>query len=335
MLSMSMVCAAGVATGTGVHAAAAAKTPSCAPGSFDDTDNVVSTINATINKAVSPIQMAAKKDHIAPGGSVTKVKTIAGGLQQTTISRSSDGATYDFEIDVAQASDTPTWTKVSYGSLTDDGVVSGVHTYDTSLTVDYDALRSVISSSKTTGDFSATIELVKDPTQAGNGTKTTTGVTFSDITVKPNDTHGARSGTYTHVLEGGVGGSYDFSGTIPTPCPGGVAGPAVTISVQRQHLDNGNKERSFRRDAAAAGYTLDAGQQAIAFECGTHTVTGTPTDYLLKKIENADGSSASYHLKYKNETTAQCDSRFGALVSPTDSSSDWSFPHPLTFPGEW
>ncbi len=337
LLGLSMVGAAGFTAASGVTAGAAgaAKTPTCAVGSFDDTDSVVSIINGTITRAVSPITMAVKKSHVPPGGSVTLVKTISGGLQQTILSRSSDGMTYDFEIDVSQVTTPPVWTKVSYGSLVDDGVVSGVHTYDTTISVDYDALKSVIPSSQPTGDFSATIELVKDPTKPGNGTKTTTNVTFSDITIKPTDTHGPRSGHYTHVLEGGVGGDYDFSGNIPIPCPGGTPGPAVNIVVERQHLDNGNTERSFRRDAVATGYTLGAGQEAIAFECGNHTSTGTPTDYLLKKIENADGSTAKFHISYRNETSPQCDSRFGALVSPTDSSTDWSFPHPLTFPGEW
>jgi hypothetical protein len=335
VLSATLVCGVGLVSGLGASTASATTKPACGPGSYDDTDSVVSIINGTINRAISPITMAVKQAHIAPGGSKTIVKTIPGGLEQIILNRSADGQTYDFEVDVALASATPSWTEVGSGDVTDHGVVAGVRTIDSAISVDFNALQSVITTSKPTGSFSATIELVKDPTKPGNGTKTTTNVTFTDITVRASDPHGPRSGTYTHVLEGGVGGDYDFSGTIPVPCPGGAAGPAVNISVQREHRDTGAMERTFRRDAVATGYLLPAGDQAIAFECGNRTTTNLPEYYLLTKIENADGSSATYHITYRNETSPQCDPLFGSLVSPTDNTTDWTFVHPLTFPGEW
>jgi hypothetical protein len=223
-------------------------------------------------------------------------------------------------------------------SRTDAGVVNGVHTINKEIFFDYDA-RAQFIPTRRSGHFDATIVHVNDPSQPAPGDKTTLSVTFSDITVKPTDPHGPRSGTYTHVGEAGIGGSLDFHASIPVPCPGDPAGP-VDILVQRRHVDDpvGN-ERTYRRDALVTGGSLATGEQAIAFKCGTNIISGTTIvakhSYLLKKIENADGSTQSYTELLKGQTAADCNPAFGAIVDPNNNATDWAFSHPVTFPGEW
>jgi hypothetical protein len=114
----------------------------------------------------------------------------------------------------------------------------------------------------------------------------------------------------------------------------------VEITVQRQHLNDATGERTFRRDAVVTGGGLATGQQAIKFVCGSDTTTSTGMTVVLRscklrKVENMGGSTQSYTVKFQNETSPSCNALFGALVSPTDDGSDWPFPHPVTFPGEW
>jgi hypothetical protein len=332
-----------VATGL-VPGAAQANTkttaPGCAPGTFDDTDQVVGTINMTIEKEMSVVRHAIKKATLNPGDSQTKEATTSSGLlSRTTLGRSADGNTYTFELDLAQIDPNPTFTVITTGSRTDAGIVNAVHTTNEQVSVDYDARRSFIPASKPTGRFDATIVDVKDPSKPVPGRRHTLNVGFTGITVKPGDPHGPRTGSYTHIGEAAIGGSLDYRGSIPVPCPTGPASGPVEVKVQRKHVDDAGGERTYRRDAVATGGSLATGEQAISFECGSKppkgAATPAPASYVVKKIEAADGSSLSFHIKLKNESGPNCNPAFGALVSATDNTSDWDFSQPVTFPGAW
>jgi hypothetical protein len=72
--------------------------------------------------------------------------------------------------------------------------------------------------------------------------------------------------------------------------------------------------------------------------CGTDPVKGSgtlPTRYTLEKREDSTGATINFTSTFKNETSPNCDPDFGALVSPADTATDWGFPHPPSFPGEW
>ncbi len=56
---------------------------------------------------------------------------------------------------------------------------------------------------------------------------------------------------------------------------------------------------------------------------------------VRNKREDATGATIKFTIALKNGTSPNCEPDFGALVSPTDNSTDWGFPHPPTFPGEW
>jgi len=320
--------------------AAAGAAGKCAPGSFDDTEGVVKVIDKTIQKELAHIEAAINAKVLNPGDSITQVTTIAPGvLAKKTIARSADGNTYSFELDMAQDTATPVYVMIETASRTDDGVdVNGVHTVNKQITMDYDA-RDQFVPAMATGHFSATVVHVNDPSKPSPGNQDTLSVSFTGISVKPSDPHGPRTGAYTHVGETAIGGSLDFSASVPDPCPG-TSTPPIEITVQRQHVDDATGEKTFRRDATVAGGSLSAGQQAIKFVCGDSAqtasgITYTKSQYSLLKIENADGTTQSYKIKLKNETAPNCNPAFGTMVSPTDNSTDWPFTHPVTFPGEW
>jgi hypothetical protein len=329
----------GVVGGVVVPATASAmgSSPGCAPGSFDDTDGVVAKIDSTITNEMKRVENAIDMAKLNPGDTSVKVKTLSNGvLARTTLSRSADGNTYDFELEMAQPSATPTFVVITTGSRTDAGVVNGVHTVNKQVSVDYDARGSFVPTSPT-GSFDATIVHVNDASKPAPGDQRTINVSFTGITVKPNDKHGPRTGSYTHIGETAIGGSLDFHASLPVPCPGNPAGP-VEVFVQRRHVDDVSGERTYRRDAVMTGGTLAAGEQSIAFDCGTNTPSGSSlvkSYYRLHKIENADGSTKSFTVKLHNETAPNCNPAFGANVSPTDNSTDSPFSHPVTFPGEW
>ena len=329
---------AGVVATTG-STSGASTANGCGPGTYDDTDKVVKTIDDTIDKTLKIINAAIDLKVLAPGDTLIRYSTAASGLlQRDTITRSADGTTYSFQRELAQPSATPNYVVINTGSRTNAGTVGTVHTVNKLVTADYDALRALLPTSKATGSFAASEIMVTDTAQAAPGKQTTLNVDFAGITVSSHDTHGARTGTYVHVGEPTIGGSLDFHGTIPVPCPADPSMGSVDVTVQRQYIDDATGERFFRRDAVATGGSLAPGEQAIAFVCGTEPVKGSgtrPSSYSLGKIENADGSTQRYHIKLKNETGPNCNSQFASLVAPTNNASDWAFTHPVVFPGEW
>jgi hypothetical protein len=322
-----------------VAAAPAGATTSCSPGSFDDTEKVVKVVDKTVAFEVKKLEKVINAKTLNPGDSVSRTFALPRGvLLRTTVSRSADGHTYSVEEDLAKAGASPTFVELGTASRTNLGTVNGVHTSNKHIFFDFDVWAAFLPS-PFTGHFDATIVTVTDPTKPAPGTQATETVTFAGISVTHDDPHGPRTGSYTHVGETGLGGDLDFHASIPVPCPGTTMGP-VEITVQRQHLDDATGEHTFRRDAMVTGGNLTAGQQSIKFVCGTETQTSTgatvvSSSYTLHKIENADGTTQSFTVKFQNETAPNCNPAFGALVSPNDNSTDWTFPHPLTFPGEW
>jgi hypothetical protein len=327
----------GVVGGTVVPAAAHAVTVGCAPGAFDDTEGVVAKIGATIKNEMKRIERAVDAANLSPGDTRIKVRTLMTGvLVKTTLARSADGNTYSYELDMAQPSATPTYVLVSTASRTHAGTVGDVRTVNKQIFFDYDA-RASVTPTRPTGHFDATIVHVTDASKPAPGDQVTLSVSFDGFTMRPSDPHGARSGSYLHVGQATIGGSLDFHASIPVPCPGNPAGP-VEIRVQRRHADDASGERTYRRDALVTGGALAAGEQSIAFVCGTNTPSGTTiirASYKLHKIENADGSTKSYTIKLRNETAPNCNPAFGPEVSPDNNSTDSPFAQPVTFPGEW
>lgn len=337
-LAIVLLSAAGGAVVPGLGAAPVGASNSCAPGTFDDTEKVVMVVDKTVGVEMKRLERVRAAKILGAGDSKTVQVTLGGVIIRTTVSRTADGATYDFEEDMAHASASPTFVQIATASRTNAGTVNGVHTVNKQISFDYDA-RAAFLPSFATGHFAADIVHVSDPTKPAPGTQDTMTVTFAGISVMRSDPHGPRTGSYTHVGESAIGGSLDFQASVPVPCPGSTVGP-VEITVQRRHVDNASGERNFRRDALVTGGNLTTGQKAIKFVCGTSTQTATgatvvASSYTLRKIENADGTTQTFTVKFQNETSPSCNPAFGPLVSSSDSSTDAPFTHPVTFPGGW
>jgi hypothetical protein len=338
-VAMVLLSAAGGAFVPELEAAPVGASTSCAPGTFDDTEKVVMVIDKTVGVEMKRLERVRAAKILGAGDSKTVQVTLPNGvIIRTTVSRTVDGTTYNFEQDMAHASPSPSFVQIATASRTNAGTVNGVHTVNKQISFDYDA-RAAFLPTFTTGHFDADVVHVSDSTQPAPGTQDTTTVTFAGITVMHSDPHGPRSGSYTHVGESAIGRSLDFQASVPVPCPGSSVGP-VEITVQRRHVDNASGERNFRRDALVTGGNLTTGQKAIKFVCGSSTQTATgatvvASSYTLRKIENADGTTQTFSVKFQNETSPNCNPAFGPLVSSSDKSTDAPFTHPVTFPGEW
>ena len=239
----------GTAVQAVVTAGAHAASITCPPGAFDDTEGVVKAIDKTIDKERARMEHSIASAALNPGDSKVHQRALSTGvLVRWSIARSADGNTYNFLLEMAQPSPTPSYVLVSSLSRTDAGVVNGVQTINKQISFDYNA-RGQFIPTRPTGNFDATIVQVNDASQPAPGNQTTLSVAFTNITVKPTDKHGPRTGSYTHIGEAGIGGSLDFHASIPVPCPGDPAGP-VDITVQRRHVDDAiGNERTYRRDA--------------------------------------------------------------------------------------
>ena len=184
---------------------------------------------------------------------------------------------------------------ITQGSRTDAGTIGTLRTVDKQVSTDYDNLHTLFPNSKPTGHFDATIVHLTDSSKPAPGVQDTLSVNFADITVSPKDPHGPRPGSYAHVGEPHLGGWLDFSANVPVPCPGNPAG-AMTINVERRHIDDATGEREFRRDAIATGGVLNPGEAQISMACGTNPVKGSgtlPTWYTLNSVRTRAAAPSS------------------------------------------
>jgi len=333
----SLLGLAGIGSAVALAAPAGAKALGCGSGPVADTDAVVSSINKTIAKENKKVQKAIDKANLAPGDSKTHDTTLSTGvIVRTTLSRSADGNTYSFEGDFAQPSSAPTFVEVTSGDRTK--TVSGsIKTIDEHVSTSYDLLRTFIPL-KLSGSFSADVNVVKDPSQAGQGVRNTISVNFTNIMVKNNDPHGPRTGTYTHVGEPGVGGDLDYHASIPTPCTSNPNAGAAEVTTHHRHFVSGTTVTA-RRDTLITGGTLGAGEKVVELGCGTTTVNNAdldPSRYHLRKHEDASGATVSGAIKTKNPSDPPCSAAFGLPVPQLgNNSTDYDFSTAVTFPGEW
>ena len=313
----------------------------CHPHLFARTAEVAWRLNAVFFRHLRHIErLIAKHPKLLAGDSATWSETGSGFevQRQFVITRSSDGLTYDFELDLAPAAQAPpVWVKVFSGSTTNATTSTGSDQTG-SLDFDYDALHSVIPDDRLTGQIAIAFERITDSSKPAPGKKKVTTVTFHGFSFGPNDPHGPRSGTFTHVGEPGVGGSLTFQDSLVLLCPANpTAQVADAVTHARWYVTNGALHG--RADAKATGGQIPSGDTWLGVTCyqGTHGVRPLATaenGYWAMKLEDGSGATVTGSARHAGSEQS-CDSAFGAVPSLTDNQTDYDFTAAVTFPNEW
>jgi len=332
---------------SGVLSDAASTVPSmdpCHPHLFARTGEVVWRLNAVFHRHLRHAERLIRRNPtLVAGDTGVWSETGSGGevQRQLTVTRSSDGKSYAFTLELAPAGQTPpAWVQVLSGTLTRSGgaTTTSPVVEDVTLDLDYDALRTVIPAERLTGQIGIVSERTFDPSRPAPGKRKITTVTFQGFSFGPNDPHGLRGGTFTHVGEPGVGGSLTFDQAVVLRCP---ANPAKLVSdtttVSRWYLSGGAVHG--RADARAAQGQFAVGDTWLGVTCysgvrGVRPIAAAETAYWAMKLEDSSGATVAGSTHLAGDATA-CDPAFGAVPKLTDPSADWDFSQQVSFPGQW
>jgi hypothetical protein len=315
----------------------------CHPHLFSRSAEVVQRLNAVFHRHLRHVDaLIARDPSLVAGSTVTWSQTGSGFEVQRklTISRSADGLTYRFELDLAPAGQTPpTWVEVMDGTQTRSTSSTG-GAESVGMTLDYDALRGVLPTERLSGTIEIAFDRLIDSTRPAPGVKRTTTVTFVAFSFGPDDPHGPRSGAFTHVGEPGVGGSLSFQDALVLLCPANPGAlPADTVTDSRWYVAADGSVHG-RADAKATGGPIATGDTWMGVTCyqgpaGHAPDPGDEADsFWAMKLEDATG--ATVQSSERSSGLGACDAAFGPVPSMVDSSTDYGFPAgPITFPNEW
>jgi hypothetical protein len=324
---------------------AAPVTDPCHPHLFARTSEAVQRLNAIFYRHLRHVEALIAHDPSLVAGDSATWSDTGSGLEvqrRLTISRSADGLTDTYELDLAPAGQTPpTWVKVLSGTLVTATTPTG-NERTAAMTLDYDALHGVLPAEPLTGSIAVAYQRVKDSTRPAPGVKRTTTVTFASFSFGPADPHGPRTGSYLHVGEPGLGGSLSFQDSLVLLCPANPSGLEADTVTQSRWYFAADTSVHGRADAKATGGQMAAGDTWLGVTChqGAAGVAPTATTdagfYWAMKLENGSGTTLQGSSFSSGAGAAACDPVFGAVPSLTDSATDYDFASgPVTFPNEW
>jgi len=262
-------------------------------------------------------------------------------LTISAVANADGSVTYDFELDIGlvPATGTATLTKVMSGSLTHSGPQASDLTDaggstrvedKGSVTFDYSALASVITTEMSTGQITDAFDNVRDPAHGVKRSATMTLVNFHF----DNDQHGPRNGSYTWLREPSVGGLFQFSDSLVLLCPANPSNAVADLTAVARWYKAADGSVHGRGDAKATGGQIVSGDSWIGMTCAEGQTTAAPAEgEWMMKEENSSGASVSYQLVQVGPTP--CDPAFGALPDSNDKANDYDFSQTPSFPGEW
>src|SRR5205814_3327966 len=122
-----------------------------------------------------------------------------------------------------------------------------------SVTFDYSALASVVTTEKSTGQITDTFDNVRDPAHGVKraATMTLTNFHFDD------DAHGPRNGSYLWEREPGVGGKFQFTDSLVLLCPSNPGLVAADLTAVARWYKAADGSVHGRSDAMATGGQIE------------------------------------------------------------------------------
>ncbi len=321
--------------------------PDCHPHLFQRTGEIIHRVNKHFFKLVGHVEeMISDNPKLASGSTKTWEKVKEGvdrKFTMTAVANLDGSTTYDFELDVkSTASATAEFVKVMSGSVTHFGP-AGEHVADAgpavrvedkgSVTFDYTALATVVTTEKARGQITDTFDNVRDPIK---GVKRSATLVLTAFLPEDNDPHGPRTGSYSWEREPGVGGKFQFDTSVVLLCPANSTNLAADVTTVSRwyHSADGVHGRS---DSKATGGQIAAGNSWQAVTCAKGQTTSAPAEgYWMMKLEDAGGATVAGSAVQDGSTASTpCDAAFGPVPSLTSSASDYNFSAAVTFPGEW
>lgn len=310
--------------------------PTCHPHLFERTGEVVSRVNRHFFKVLHHVgELIEDNPSIATAGSKTWENTRNGIDRKLTITATTnvDGSiTYDFELDLNSV-------KVASGSLTHSGpAAADVNNGGSarvenkgSVTLDFDAYASVVTSERARGQVTDAFDNVRDP---AHGVKRQADITLTKFMPDDGDPHGPRTGAYHWLREPGTGGMFSFQESVVLLCPsnpGSLAADVTTVARWYKAADGAVHGRS---DSMATGGQIAAGNKWIGMTCGNGSTASEPAEgEWLMKDELPSGDSDVYMAVITG--VSPCDPVFGPIPDQHDATNDYDFTKPVSFPGEW
>jgi hypothetical protein len=314
----------------------------CHPHLFARTAQVVWRLNALFRRHLRHVDgLIARHPSLVAGDTVVWTEVGGGLLQrQFTMTRSADGLTYDFALELAPAGQTPpSWVTAMTGHVT-NASAGTIAERTGALHLDYTALDQVLPAEALSGTIDVTFDRVVDPSKPAPGVKRTTEVAFTAFKFGPNDPHGPRTGSFTHVGEPGIGGSIAFQDDVVLLCPANPSAlEADTVTHSRWFVADDGLVHG-RSDAKATGGQIAAGDTWMGITChqgarSEDPATATDLAYWMMKLEASDGTTLFSRERAAGAGPA-CDPLLGATVpSLTDAATDYDFAAAVTFPNAW
>ena len=326
--------ATAVASAPAVSAALTASPTDCHPHLFARTIEVIQHVNRHFYKHVRHVEDLIKAHPVLAQGQTRTWESVKEGIDRKftmTATPNADGSTtYAFELDVAAvvASGSPAFVKVMSGSITH--IPGASDERKGSITFDFSALATVITTEKSTGQISDSFDILHDPVK---GEKRSAAVTLTNFHFD-DDAHGPRNGSYSWEREPGVGGKFQFTDSLVLLCPSNpnnLVADVVAVSRWYKAADGAVHGRS---DAQATGGQIAAGNAWIGVTCAKGQTTSSPAEgYWLMKLEDSSGATVSAQADMTG--LEPCDPVFGPVPLPGSNGSDYHFGAAVTFPNEW
>ena len=287
-------------------------------------------LNQAFNGEFLEFQKAiADHPELTDGGSVTWTRTLLyGQVEQVILTRDSVG-NYSFEEDEAAEEAPTSFVRVVLANLisTGGGGISPAEIRGT-LSIDFSAIASVVSTASLRGQESVAFDFITDPSKPAPGKKENITVAFTSLSLRSDDQHGPRTGSYTQVREPQIGESLQFTASLVLLCPANPSGAVSdTQSVERKYKTSDGTTHS-RGDGTASGGQLPAGSNWVEARC-----SASRANFRLAKLEDSSGNTVEGSVSGSPSTA--CDAAFGAAPQVSSNATDFNFSGVPTFPGEY
>ena len=318
-------------------------TPTCHPHLFQRTDEIIHRVNKHFFKLVAHVADLIEDNPKLASSGIRSWENVKDGVDRkftmTAVANADGSTTYDFQLQMKSTTGTADFVKVMSGSLTHSGppdadrADAGVaaRTEDKgSVSFDYDALATVVTTEKARGQITDAFDNVDDPAK---GVKRSASIALTAFLPEEGDPHGPRTGSYSWEREPSIGGKFQFEDSLVLLCPTNSANAVADLTTVARWYKSADGVHG-RTDAKATGGQILTGQTWLGVTCAKGPTNSAPAEgFWMVKLEAANGSTVSGEADLTGADP--CDSAFGPMPSLTSNTSDYDFSSAVTFPGEW